>query len=1066
MKYSGSISYRRSLLIPIVGSICIAMLTCLSAKADEDRRVSRKRIEIDGRNTLVSVPQGKTVTEKGLKVIKDADWLRLLSPNGGEYWDGGSIHEIIWHCDYPDSLHHYRLLHSTDDGNSYLDTITDNIPNTDTSYTWLVPAVNFSICRVKVQALTASDSLLAEDASDGDFTIETYPTITFPDGGEQLPGGSTQQVTWSTVGQGFGSYRLMYSTDGGSSYPDTIAGHVSPDSTSYTWTLPLINAPTCRVKIQILDSLDNLISEDESDSDFAIETYPTIIFPDGGEQLPGGSTQQITWTTVGQGFSSYRLMYSTDGGSSYPDTIASNVSPDSISWNWTLPLINAPACRVKIQILDSLDNLISEDTSNSNFTIKVASTVTSPNGGEVWGGNTTHPITWSTIGTGFASYRILYSTDSGSSYPNTIAINVSPDSTSYNWALPPLVDCNSCRVKMQILDAGDSVLSEDASNGDFTIKIAPTVRSPNGREVWYGDTPHLITWSTIGRGFGSFNIFYSLDSGINYYTIATNVSQDSTSWTWRLPPDSCTTCRVKVQMLDSLNGFMSEDESNNDFTIIPSPNIWVKPPSFDKSLSINKIGFNTLWIGNTGNKNLDFKITGPRSTYAVRRISKIVSRRPVLSGIGGPDSAGYKWIDCDKPEGSTYNWIEITGIGTPITGLGDDNNVGPYPIGFSFPFYDTSFTQFRFCTNGFISFTSLKNDRSNEAIPHTKAPHNLIAPFWDDLDFSSGGSAYYYSDGSQLVIEYHNVPHYSSGGPYTFEIILKPDGSITFQYQSMSSPINSGTIGIQNSDGTIGLQIACNASYVHDNLSVQILRGWLSVSSNYGMVAPDDSIGITVSFNSLQLDGGDYSTRLYINSNDRITPDIVIPVHLLVPFYIKGYVRDSIGTGISGVRMDLSGDVSKTAITTDSGDYELTDVHSGNYTVTPYKKGYSFSPPNRKYESLNANRIDQNFVGTRLIVSLGEIKVRGGKKGYIKPDDNEVAKIYLGARATGKVTITIYNLRGQLVWDTEVNVSAGKQKEVFWKCVNNEMETVASGIYLIRIKGAGFDEKKKVAVVR
>ena len=87
-----------------------------------------------------------------------------------------------------------------------------------------------------------------------------------------------------------------------------------------------------------------------------------------------------------------------------------------------------------------------------------------------------------------------------------------------------------------------------------------------------------------------------------------------------------------------------------------------------------------------------------------------VDPRPGILGTGGPDAFGYTWIDSDEPGGPIFDWVDISGIGTPIvfdpTGYKDDGNVGPFPIGFSFNFYGNTFDQFRACTNGWLSFTS------------------------------------------------------------------------------------------------------------------------------------------------------------------------------------------------------------------------------------------------------------------------------------------------------------------------------------------------------------------------
>ncbi|MBU1614029.1 PKD domain-containing protein, partial [bacterium] len=100
-------------------------------------------------------------------------------------------------------------------------------------------------------------------------------------------------------------------------------------------------------------------------------------------------------------------------------------------------------------------------------------------------------------------------------------------------------------------------------------------------------------------------------------------------------------------------------------------------------------------------------------------------------------------------------------------------------------------------------------------------------------------------------------------------------------------------------------------------------------------------------------------------------------------------------------------------------------------------------------------------------VEPGQVKIQGGKKGYVNPVSGEKATIIFEPKESGKVTIRIYTLRGRLVWEkTEESVNAGKRKTVDWDCKNTKDEMVASGTYLVHIKGAGIDAKKKVVVIK
>ncbi len=94
-----------------------------------------------------------------------------------------------------------------------------------------------------------------------------------------------------------------------------------------------------------------------------------LIVPNGSEIWAAGAIHDIIWSCENPTIDCYMILFSTDSGNSYTDTIATSIPTDSTSLSWTLPNIICTTCRVKIQALDSLNNLIAEDQSNSNFSI-------------------------------------------------------------------------------------------------------------------------------------------------------------------------------------------------------------------------------------------------------------------------------------------------------------------------------------------------------------------------------------------------------------------------------------------------------------------------------------------------------------------------------------------------------------------------------------------------------------------------------------------------------------------------------------------------------------------------
>jgi|GEM_PF-1100888 len=171
-------------------------------------------------------------------------------------------------------------------------------------------------------------------------------------------------------------------------------------------------------------------------------------------------------------------------------------------------------------------------------------------------------------------------------------------------------------------------------------------------------------------------------------------------------------------------------------------------------------------------------------------------------------------------EPTTYNWFEISTIGTPVPFTSDDQNLGPFPIGMAFPWYNSTFpTTVRMCTNGFASFTSTSTTWTGTTLPNSAAPNDLLSVYWDDMTFSSTGDAYYYYDAAntRFIMEWYRCPHLSyTSSVYTFQIILEDNGDIIYQYQTIDpagmTPFPSATVGIENQTGTVGIQCTYNGS--------------------------------------------------------------------------------------------------------------------------------------------------------------------------------------------------------------------------------------------------------------
>jgi hypothetical protein len=198
-----------------------------------------------------------------------------------------------------------------------------------------------------------------------------------------------------------------------------------------------------------------------------------------------------------------------------------------------------------------------------------------------------------------------------------------------------------------------------------------------------------------------------------------------------------------------------------------------------------------------------------------------------MAATGGPDAFGYQYIDSSEPGGPVFYWVDIHATGTSA-GLHnvDDVSSGALSSDLGFPFYGSIYSTFYVNSNGLITFGGGDNDYTNICLPSADAPdtgHTLpmIAVYWDDLVTYPAGSDVYYEyfdssphpefSGPCLVVMWYNVQHYSGGGPqFSIEALLFADGNILMQYGPGNPEQGTGsTVGIQNTDGTIGLEYFC-----------------------------------------------------------------------------------------------------------------------------------------------------------------------------------------------------------------------------------------------------------------
>jgi hypothetical protein len=279
----------------------------------------------------------------------------------------------------------------------------------------------------------------------------------------------------------------------------------------------------------------------------------------------------------------------------------------------------------------------------------------------------------------------------------------------------------------------------------------------------------------------------------------------------------------------------------------------------------------------------------PEEFGEVEKDNALYNHGMSIEGAGGPDTFGYEWIDSDEPGGPAYVWNDISATGTAATGWTatgsfdplDEGYAGPFALGFPFKFYGEEKTEIYISSNGLLTFQApTSNNFTNSSLPNSNPPNELICPFWDDLDGRSQGTVHYLQDGNKFIVQFTNWQKYSGTGSLTFQIVLYSSGRILFYYNNMNATLTSSTVGIENANGSDGLQIAYNASYIANGLAVKIQAepDWLAPNHLAGMLYNGNTALIELSFSDDDYPTGDYSMELIISSNDPVNPQITIPV--------------------------------------------------------------------------------------------------------------------------------------------------------------------------------------------
>lgn len=150
---------------------------------------------------------------------------------------------------------------------------------------------------------------------------------------------------------------------------------------------------------------------------------------------------------------------------------------------------------------------------------------------------------------------------------------------------------------------------------------------------------------------------------------------------------------------------------------------------------------------------------------------------------------------------------QIAGVPTTMTPLQlNDDNTAKVDLGFEFTYWGQTFTSAWVSSNGTVSFQSAAH-LCCEGRLLEQAPRNTIYGLWTDL-ISYSGNPYYKRGTGSILFGWYGTQEYGTQNQYTFEIGLKDDNSIQFNYGALPPlTYHYATVGITGPEAGDNIQL-------------------------------------------------------------------------------------------------------------------------------------------------------------------------------------------------------------------------------------------------------------------
>lgn len=558
----------------------------------------------------------------GLFTISSTPNIKVVQPNGGENWQGGTTQNITWTSG---NVENVKIEYSTNNGTSW-SVIAASTPANTGNYSWTIPNISSDQCLVRIS--DESDAGIF-DVSDDVFSIILNIAPTLPDGDFEAVVGQTFEHQFTATGQPpptisliSGPTGMEVTSDGkltwtpGENQLDihefTLQAQNYAGSTQKTYSIWVDEIPldikehnNNNVQLSVFNNGVIGAIEGETGIGFVFNGKNSLF---EGDLIIGKSSSQVSGSLWKREFGRKSLIseiqselegfdqaYTTSfDDTRAPNTIGLNITqkthskssdPDNdyvIIEHLIQPSGSVTAIDQEIYVGLALDwdvedyskNLVGfDETRNLSYIYSTEAPAAGKQNTNYYGvvsltGNITGHMSWKNGTRDEYSDELYYLGLTNMEDPPTVPteLRVIIGTGPYNLSPDRVVRVVFALAAGENLDA-----LKDCADAALSVRLTEpkeiSVVIPDGGENWVVGTSQFIQWES--ENVNNVKLEYSTNNGNEWLTINDVVSASSGEKEWIIPNTVSDQCLIRISDVDDVSVF---DISDNVFTISASAN--------------------------------------------------------------------------------------------------------------------------------------------------------------------------------------------------------------------------------------------------------------------------------------------------------------------------------------------------------------------------------------------------------------------------------------------------------------------------------------------------------------